>query len=73
MKYISKLRKVSNINQHKDSSLILKDFSTPNPLKTEKSLLEMEMRKTIQAKQVLIKNNKTFNINNTSNKINNKK
>ena len=69
----SKLKNGPNLNKHKDTSLILKDYSTPNPLKSEKSLLEMEMRKTIQDRHVLMKNNKMINNLDLSNKIHNKR
>ena len=70
-----KSRDLSNLNQQKDSSLILKDYSTPNPSKNEKTLPEIEMRKTIHIKHNSIKNNKIFNNSNSesSNKITNKR
>lgn len=47
-----KFRNISNNNVQADSSLILKEYSTPNIMKNEKSLLEMEMRKTLVSKQM---------------------
>jgi len=70
---IPKVRKSSNVNPPKDSSLILKDYNTPNPLKSEKSLFEMEMRKTLQGKQVLNNSNKTLSNYDSTNKIANKR
>lgn len=66
-------QKSTNLNKNKDSSLILKEYSTPNPLKNEKSLFEMEMRKTIHTKHVSMMNNKVYNNFDVSNKTANKR
>lgn len=68
-----KIRGGSNNNGIvKDSSLILKDYSTPNMLKNDKSLHEIEMRKTFKTKPQ-VTSNKNQNNYEVGNKLNTKR